>query len=82
MSGSGCPYSNLFGAPGTGAHSVRFFGFAVVDVALTVLAAWCTAVFFDVTFWLALLGWFIAGVVLHRAFCVRTTIDKLLFSDR
>ena len=79
---SECPYTNLFGAPGTGAHSIRFFGFAVVDVALTVLAAWITAVYFRFGFWITLLGWFAAGIVLHRFFCVRTTIDKILFPDR
>jgi len=26
-----CPYKNLFGAEGTGAHSYRFMGLAVVD---------------------------------------------------
>ena len=27
-----------------------------------------------------LLGLFVAGIILHRLFCVRTTIDKLLFN--
>lgn len=32
-----CKYKNLFGEPGKGIHSYRVFGFAAVDVGLTIL---------------------------------------------
>lgn len=76
-----CPYKNLFGAEGTGAHSYRFMDLAVVDVGLTVVAAWLISWTFSLPFWWTLLGLFVSGIVLHRFFCVRTTIDKLLFSE-
>jgi hypothetical protein len=76
-----CPYKNLFGAPQTGAHSYRFMGLAVVDAGLTVIAAWLISWGFQTPFWWTLLGLFISGIILHRLFCVRTTIDKILFPD-
>ena len=74
-----CSYSNIFGAPGTGAHSYRLFNFALVDIALTVLAAWITTYYSGLSIWFSLILWFASGILLHRIFCVRTTIDKLLW---
>ena len=34
----------------------------------------------ETEFSLILVFCFIAGIILHRVFCVKTTIDKLLFS--
>jgi len=76
-----CPYKNLFGAEGTGAHSYRFMGFAVVDAGLTVLVAGLLAWAFRTPFWWTLLAFFISGIILHRLFCVRTTLDKILFPE-
>jgi hypothetical protein len=76
-----CPYKNLFGAPGTGAHSYRFMGLAVVDVVLTFAAAGLLAWGLRTPYWLTLLVLFLTGIILHRLFCVQTTLDKLLFSD-
>ena len=74
-----CPYKNLFGAPGTGAHSYRFMGIAVVDTVLTFIAAGLIAWSFKTPYWTTLLVLFLTGIVLHHVFCVRTTLDKLLF---
>lgn len=76
-----CKYKNLFGAPNTGAHSYRFFGFAIVDVVLTILVAYLISLFFPISFRYSLLLLFLSGILLHRLFCVRTTVDKLLFGD-
>jgi len=74
-----CQYRHLLGVEGKGAHSYRLAGFAVVDVALTVAAAAVIGYFTGWSFWLILLTLFLLGIVLHRLFCVRTTVDKLLF---
>ncbi len=76
-----CPYKNLFGAAGTGAHSYRFMDLAVVDVVLTFIAAGLLAWGLRTPYWPTLLVLFLTGIVLHRAFCVETTIDKLLFKS-
>ena len=75
-----CPYKNLFGSPGKGAHSYRLGGIAVVDVVLTLLVAALLSWYWDWSFGLVVTLLFVAGVILQRLFCVRTTVDRLLFS--
>ena len=77
-----CQYKNIFGKVGEGAHSFRIFDIAIVDVLLTILGAYVLQRFFfmNCNFSLVLLLLFLIGIVLHRLFCVRTTIDKLLFN--
>lgn len=79
-----CKYRNLFGEVGTGPHSYRIFNIAIFDVVTTVLAAWISYLVlrylgFTISFWWVLLVWFLMGILAHRLFCVRTTIDKFLF---
>ena len=77
-----CKYKNALGVPGKGLHSYRVFDIAVVDILLTfVLAKFIQYYIMEETeFSLILVFCFIAGIILHRVFCVKTTIDKLLFS--
>ena len=75
-----CKYKDLFGIPGQGVHSFRIFNIAVYDVALTVLGAFLISYFMKFNFYYTLLVLFILGIILHKLFCVRTTIDKLLFN--
>ena len=74
-----CRYKDLFGRPREGAHAYRLFDIAVVDVSATVLVAYLAARVFGVAFWKSLGILFIVGIITHRAFCVRTTVDKWLF---
>jgi len=76
-----CKYKDLFGKVGKGLHSYRILNIAIVDVLFTVLGAFLIHFFFPKSnFICILLFLFISGIILHRLFCVRTTIDKLLFS--
>jgi hypothetical protein len=81
-----CKYKNIFGEPGTGVHSIRIFNIAIVDVILTILGGiliqtillqWFH-IYIELT--IVLVSLFILGILLHRMFCVRTTVDKLLFN--
>lgn len=74
-----CRYKNIFGEPKTGAHSYRFLGFATVDVLLTILGAFLISWITTISIWYVLPSLFLLGIFLHRIFCVRTTVDKLLF---
>ena len=75
-----CEYQNLFGVVGEGIHSYRIFNIAIVDLLFTVLLAYLIYFFFpNSSFFLILILLLIAGIILHRIFCVRTTVDKLLF---
>lgn len=75
-----CKYKNIFGKPGEGAHSFRIFNIAVIDVLLTILLAYVISFLTSYNFMYVLLFTFIVGIISHRLFCVRTTIDKLLFN--
>jgi hypothetical protein len=74
-----CPYKYIFGKPGEGVHSYRIFDIAVVDVVCTIILAYGISKYFDYNFKLVLLILFLLGIILHHLFCVRTTVDKLLF---
>lgn len=74
-----CKYKDIFGKPNTGVHSYRIFNIAIVDLLLTFLAAFIIARLLKKTFWIVLLILFLLGIILHHLFCVRTTIDKLIF---
>ena len=76
-----CDYKDIFGRPREGAHAYRIFDIAVVDVAATVVVAFIIARVFGIVFWKSLVVLFIVGVISHRAFCVRTTVDKLVFAN-
>ena len=79
--GSSCPYKNMLGKLGEGVHSYRFANLAIVDVIMTIIAAFIISAVFAISFWKVLAVSFILGIVLHRLFCVRTTVDKLLFPN-
>lgn len=74
-----CQYKNLFGEPGKGVHSYRIGGIAAVDLGLTILAAFIISFLFKTNFIVTLLVLLLLGIILHRIFCVRTTVDKFLF---
>jgi hypothetical protein len=76
-----CHYKDIFGRPREGAHAYRLFDIAVVDVAATVLLALVISRIFGLSFWKSLVVLFIIGIISHRAFCVRTTVDKLVFPN-
>jgi hypothetical protein len=70
----------MLGVPNEGVHSIRVFNVAIIDVVLVFIVAYILYYYTDGNFWMYLIVLFILGIILHRVFCVRTTIDKLLFS--
>jgi hypothetical protein len=74
-----CKYRDSLGTPHKGIHSYRLFGVAIVDVIFTIIGAMIISYFSKRSFIFTLIFLFILGIILHRLFCVRTTIDKLLF---
>lgn len=82
-----CQYSDIFGRPNTGLHTIRIFDIAIVDVSLTVICAYLIYLYVNkrfqmqVNYFWYLLSLFILGVGFHRLFCVRTTLDKLIFRE-
>ena len=76
-----CQYKDIFARPREGAHAYRVFDIAVVDVAATVIVAFIISRAFTLSFWKSLIALFIVGIISHRAFCVRTTVDKWIFTN-
>ena len=78
---SQCPYKTLFGNLGEGLHSYRIFNIAIIDVLLTLIMSYIISIYTNISFFKIVILTFILGIILHRFFCVRTTIDKLLFKN-
>jgi hypothetical protein len=75
-----CKYKDILGKSGEGVHSYRLFNIAIVDVLFTLLGAFIIHLFLpQYNYFVILLCLFITGIILHRLFCVRTTIDKMIF---
>ena len=73
-----CIYKDSLGIAGQGFHT-HFLGIAILDVIGTILIAHLLSYFFNWNIYLTLIATFLTGIVLHRMFCVRTTVDKILF---
>lgn len=74
-----CKYKNLLGKLNQGIHQYRLFGVSIADVIMTIIAAGIISYFSKYNFLMILIILFLSGIILHRIFCVRTTVDKLLF---
>jgi len=74
-----CKYKDALGKPGVGIHSYRIFNIAIADVIMTFIGAFLISYFLNISFVWTSIFLFILGIILHRIFCVKTTIDKLLF---
>ena len=87
-----CKYRNIFGAPRTGAHAYRLLGIAVVDLVATVVVAILFSTYVSVKtasarpfrkwtiyFTLSFLTLIIMAIILHRIFCVNTTVNMAIF---
>lgn len=82
-----CKYKNIFGEINTGIHTVRIFNIAIFDVLGTIIIGIILQFFllrifdFYIDLSIILVILFSLGILLHRLFCVRTTVDKLLFKE-
>ena len=74
-----CKYKNIFGEPDTGVHKIRLFNFAIFDIIATILLGYFFSKITKINLWISVLSMFVLGIISHRVFCVRTTIDKILF---
>ena len=74
-----CKYKDIFGKPNEGIHSYRFLNIAIVDVLATIVVAFLISHFTKFCFGKTLLALFLCGIVMHRLFCVKTTVDKFIF---
>jgi hypothetical protein len=76
-----CPYKHILGEPKKGIHSFRVMDIAIMDVLMSLLGAFLLSRLlpYKHAFLYAIFLVFGLGIVLHRLFCVRTTMDRWLF---
>ena len=73
-----CKYKDKFGKPNEGVHSYRIFNLAIVDFSLTALLALFLSKYFVISFLYSFGGLMIIALGFHIAFCVPTTLTKLV----
>jgi hypothetical protein len=81
MSSGLCKYKDIIGKPNTGIHKYRIFDIAILDVATVILAGYLISKYFKTNIYYTLAFLFVAGIIAHRLFCVRSTVDKFLFPN-
>jgi hypothetical protein len=75
-----CKYKNILGESGStdGLRKYRIFGIALLDTTVVLFSAILIAWIFRLSYIKTIIAIFILGIVVHRAFCVRTAVDKLM----
>jgi hypothetical protein len=75
-----CKYKDIFEKPNEKIHSYRLFNIALVDLTLTILLIWIIKYFNkNIKLWKIILLISILTILIHRLFCVNTTINKIIF---
>jgi len=74
-----CDYRHIFGVEGTGVHSIRILNIAVVDLLATLLVGALIAYYIETNLYLTWLVLLILGILVHRLFCVNSTINTFIF---
>ncbi len=72
-----CKYKDIFGKPKEGPHSYRIFNIAIVDTVLTIIIGYLISKYFKLKLINVLIVLFILGIIVHKIFCVETTLTKL-----
>ena len=73
--------ANMFGEPGKGIHT-HVFGIAIVDVILTLITAFLLHKAYpgiSTVMWFIIL--IVLGILAHKAFGVKTTLNKFIFGN-
>lgn len=73
-----CKHKDIFGKPNEGFHKAQIFGVAAFDLIGTVVIAWLLNKWLKISFWKVFLGLMIIAILLHKLFCVETTLNKKL----
>ena len=79
-----CPfsqYSDIFGKPNTGVHSIKFVNVAIVDYILTIILAFFIAYITNIPAELTTIFCFSVGRISHTLFGVKTNTKKFLQID-
>ena len=72
-------FDKIIGVPGVGIHSYRIFDIAYMDVIVVLIGSILLAWLLKWNYIRTIIGMFVFGIVVHRIFDVRSTVDKWLF---
>jgi hypothetical protein len=77
-----CEYKDIFGKPQEGLHAYRdyFFNTAVVDWIALFIVALILSITLNTNIYTTSFFLFILSILIHRIFCVKTTVDNFLFN--
>lgn len=76
-----CQYKHAFGEPGEGIHQYRIFDLGVIDIVATLFLAYAISYLTGFSMYYVVPAVFLLGIFVHRLFCVRTKIDRILFPN-
>ena len=74
-----CKYKDILGKPKEGMHQYRIFNIAVFDLILTIILAYLIGLYTGQSFLVTFIVLMIVGLIVHRIFCVETTLTTLVF---
>lgn len=87
MAVSLCRFKEIAGKPREGVHKYRFMGIAIYDFLATAIFAIVCAYFvpgnysYVTKFGAILTASIIAGIIVHRLFCVNTALNVAIFGE-
>lgn len=77
-----CKYKDIFGKPNKGVHSYRLFNIAIVDMIFTIIGAYLLSLYFtNYNFFTILFMLLVLALLLHKLFCVNTTMTVAVFGE-
>jgi len=75
-----CKYKDIFGKPNEGVHSYRLFNIAIVDMIFTIIGTYLLSLYFkNYNFFTILFVLLVLALLLHKLFCVDTTVTVAVF---
>jgi len=74
-------YKDIFGKPKEGLHKYRLFNIAIVDVLMTLIAAYLFSKILNYNIIYCIIFLFILGIIMHKLFSVDTTINNIIFNS-
>lgn len=79
-----CTFKDAFGKPREGIRSIRVLDIAAIDLVLTIIAAYVISKYIydgkhTVKIFIILI---LLSIVLHKLFCVKTTINNIIFNEK
>lgn len=76
-----CKYKEIFGKPNEGFHKERFLGLAVYDLFGFIILVIMLSFYLKIKFSKIFLILAFVVILIHRMFCINTTLNVLIFGE-